>query len=88
MVVTMMTKWKQMETVSVLLSLCEGNPPVTFGFPSQRPVTQCFDVSFEIPVNWDAVASGISNYQHSSGKKTLVNDGFMNNSSINTAHKI
>ena len=26
----------QMETFSVLLALCEGNPPVTSGFPSQR----------------------------------------------------
>ena len=24
---------------SALLALCEGNPPVTGGFPSQRPVT-------------------------------------------------
>ena len=34
----------QMETFSVLLALCEGNPPVNGGFPSQRPVTQSFDV--------------------------------------------
>ena len=25
-----------METFSVLLSFCEGNPPVTIGFPSER----------------------------------------------------
>ena len=33
--------WRhQMETLSALLTLCGGNPPVTGGFPSQRPVTQ------------------------------------------------
>ena len=34
-------------TFSVLLTLCEGNPLVTGGFPSQRPVTQSFDVFFD-----------------------------------------
>ena len=33
-----------METFSVLLAFCEGNPPVTGGLPSQRPVLQSFDV--------------------------------------------
>ena len=33
--------WRhQMETFSTLLALCKGNPPVTNGFPSQRPVTR------------------------------------------------
>ena len=36
----------QMETYFVLLTLCEGNPLVTGGFPSQRPVMQSFDVFF------------------------------------------
>ena len=32
--------WRhQMETLSASVDLCEGNPPVTGGFPSQRPVT-------------------------------------------------
>ena len=51
-----------METIFALLVLCEGNPPVTGGFPSQRPVTQSFDVSFVLyqnkrltPVIWDAI---------------------------------
>ena len=30
----------QMKTVSALLTLREGNPSVTGGFPSQRPVTE------------------------------------------------
>ena len=38
----------QMETHSALLSLCLGNPPVTGEFPSQRPVTQSFDVRFDL----------------------------------------
>ena len=38
--------WRyQMETFSTLLALCEGNPPVTVGFPSQRPVTRNFYIS-------------------------------------------
>ena len=37
-----------METFSTLLALCEGNPPVTGGFPSQRPVTQSFDIFFDV----------------------------------------
>ena len=38
---------------SALLALCEGNPSVTGGFSSQRPVTRNIDV--ETPVVWDAV---------------------------------
>ena len=53
-----------METFSALLALCEGNPPVTDGFPSQGSVTRSFDVFFDIrlskkietPVIWDAIA--------------------------------
>ena len=33
--------WRhQMEIISALLTLCEGNPPVTGGFPWQKPVTR------------------------------------------------
>ena len=58
----------QIETFSALLAICEGNPPVTGGFPLQRPVTRRFDVFFwsvhevtavqtiEPPVIWDAIA--------------------------------
>ena len=39
------TRWRhQMETFSALLALCGGNSPVT----PQRPVTQSFDVSFDL----------------------------------------
>ena len=37
-----------METCSALLALSEGNPPVTDGFPSQRPVTLSFDAFFDM----------------------------------------
>ena len=40
-----------METFSALLALCEGNLPVTGGFPSQRPVTRSFDVFFDQRLN-------------------------------------
>ena len=44
--------WRhQMDTFSALLALCEGIPPVTGGFPSQRPVTQSFDVFFDLRQN-------------------------------------
>ena len=49
-----------METFSALLALCEGKPPVTGEFRSQKPVTQNFKV-FLIYTwrngwanNWDA----------------------------------
>ena len=41
----------EIEIFSVLLALCEGNPPVTGGFPLQRPVTQSFDVFFDLRMN-------------------------------------
>ena len=55
--------------ISALLALCEGNPPVTGGFPSQRPVTRSLDVFYDLrlkkkpieqriekPVIWEAIA--------------------------------
>ena len=57
-----------METFSALLTLCEGNPPVTGAFPSWRLVTRSFGVFFlstpehtaeqtiETPVIKDAIA--------------------------------
>ena len=37
--------------ISVLLAPCEGNPPVTGEFSSQRPVTRRFDVFFDLRLN-------------------------------------
>ena len=45
----MMTSW--MKTFSALLALCAGNSPVTGEFPSQRPVTQSFDIFVDICLN-------------------------------------
>ena len=46
------TSWRnQIETFPVLLAPCEGNPPVTGGFPSQRPVMRSFDVFFDPRLN-------------------------------------
>ena len=40
-----------METFSVLLALCEKNPPVTGGFPSQKVSNMGFDVLFDVSLN-------------------------------------
>ena len=40
-----------MDAFSTLLALCEGNSPVTGEFPSQRPVTQSFDVFLDLCLN-------------------------------------
>ena len=47
------TWWRhQMETFSALLARCQGNPPVTGGFLSQRPVTRSFEIIFEPWWGW------------------------------------
>ena len=44
--------WRhQMEIFSALLALLARNSPVTGEFPSQRPVTQSFDVFFDLCLN-------------------------------------
>ena len=40
-----------METFSALLAICMGNPPVTREFPTQRSVTQSFDIVFDPRLN-------------------------------------
>ena len=37
--------------IYALLALCEGNPPVTGGFPAQRLVTRSFNVLFDQRLN-------------------------------------
>ena len=50
--VNVMTWWcHQMEIFSMLLALCAGNSLVTGEFPTQRPVTRSFDVSFHLHPN-------------------------------------
>ena len=41
----------QMETFFALLALCAGNSPVTGEFPSQKPVTQIFDILCDLRLN-------------------------------------
>ena len=44
--------WRHwVETFSALLTLCVGNSPVIDEFPSQRPVTQSFDIFFDLRLN-------------------------------------
>ena len=44
--------WRHhMETYSALLAICVGNSPVPGKFPTQRPVTQSFDVFFDLCLN-------------------------------------
>ena len=44
--------WRhQMETLSALLTICAGNSPVPGKSPTQRPVTRCFDVFFDLRLN-------------------------------------
>ena len=51
-IVYLMTWWlHQMETFSTLLAICAVNSPVTGEFPAQRPVTQSFDVFFDLHLN-------------------------------------
>ena len=38
-------------TFSASLALYEGNPPVTGGFPSQRPMIRSFDIFFDVCLN-------------------------------------
>ena len=41
----------QIVTFSALLAICAGNSPVSSEFPVQRPVTQSFDVFFDLRLN-------------------------------------
>ena len=51
-VVKFKTWWRhQMETFSALLAICAGNSPVPGEFHTQRPVTQSFDVFFDLRLN-------------------------------------
>ena len=40
-----------METFSALMAICARNSPVPGDFPAQRPVTQSFDVFFDLRLN-------------------------------------
>ena len=56
------TRWcPQMETFSALLAFCTENAPVTSEFPTQRTVTQSFDVFFDLRQNQQSVNSWANN---------------------------
>ena len=40
-----------METFSALPAVCAGNSPVTGEFPAQRPMTQSFEIFFDLRLN-------------------------------------
>ena len=40
-----------MEMLSALLAVCEGDPPVSSGFPSQKVSNRCYDVTFDVGMN-------------------------------------
>ena len=40
-----------MEECSALLAICAGNSPVPGEFPAQRPITQSFEVFFDLRLN-------------------------------------
>ena len=40
--------WRHQMKYLPLLALCEGNPPVTGAFPSDRAVTRSFEVFFDL----------------------------------------
>ena len=49
LVITVPVWWRHhMETLFPLLALCEGNPPITGGFPSKRATNMGLDVIFEV----------------------------------------
>ena len=74
-----------METLLVLLALCEGNPPVTGGFPSQRAskakfwfcicctATYAVVQTVGLPLIWNAVTFMWCNISLSRCKKMLTN---------------
>ena len=73
----------QMETFYVLLALCQGNPPATGGFPSQRSVTRSFDTFFDLRLNqrfskksrrWWFETQSFSLWRHYDGKWTGLTD--------------
>ena len=81
----MMSLWNG--NISALLAFCEGNPPVTGGFRSQRPVTQSFDVFVDLRQNkrlskqsrrlWFEMSSN-SLWRHCNGGSTYQQGGGFN----------
>ena len=44
--------WRhEMEAFSALLAICAGKEPVLGEFPAKKPVTQSFDIFFDLRLN-------------------------------------
>ena len=82
-----MTWWRhQMETFPALLAICAGNSPVPGEFPTQRPVTQSFDVFFDLRLNkrlnkqswgWWFETPSCSLWRHRNGAdRTISNENY------------
>ena len=80
-----------MEAFSELLALCVGNSPVTGEFPAQRPVTQSFDVFFDLRLNewlgkqswgWWFQTSSRPLWRQSNGQISFMARQFPANSSV------
>ena len=68
----------QMETFSALLVLCEGNPMVIGGFPSQRPVMRSFGVFFDLCWNVWFETQSCSIRRHCNDNKIMCVDMWCN----------
>ena len=53
-----------MEPFPALMALCAGNSPFNGEFPSQRPVTQSFDVFFDLCLNKRLSKQSRRNHAH------------------------
>ena len=81
-----------MEKFSMLLPLCAGNSPVIGEFPTQRPVTRCFDVFFDLYLNkplskqlwgWWFETSSRSLWRHCNGRLTASQGSYLEHNDIN-----
>ena len=81
---------QQIETLSALLVFCEGNLPVTGGFPSQRPATRSFD-AFLIcswPNGWTNTRDAADLRRHRAHQDaTVMNELYGNTESATIGNK-
>ena len=72
----------KIKTFSALLALCEGNPPVNGGFPSQRAskaenvclmcASKTVKQTVKIPVIWDAIPFIVTSLMYNVKQATLM----------------
>ena len=75
------TWWRNIQTLSALLAICAENSPVPGEFPARRPVTQSFDVFFDLRPNkrfskqswgWWSETPSSSLWRHRNGQMCLL----------------